>query len=126
MTIIRKYVQDILFYYIPPIALMGVIYLLSAQSSIPTGQTTLIDFFIKKIAHLTEYALLYFLWVRALKQSGKFNRWLFCWAFIITFVYAISDEFHQSFVPNRSPRLTDINIDTLGMIISYLRINKFV
>jgi VanZ family protein len=126
MKIIRKFVQDIIFCYIPPIALMGVIYLLSAQSSIPTGQTTLIDFFIKKIAHLTEYALLYFLWVRALKQSGKLNRWLFCWAFVITFVYALSDEFHQSFVPNRSPRLTDISIDTLGMIISYLRINKFV
>ncbi len=33
---------------------------------------------------------------------------------IIGFLYAISDEIHQSFIPNRSARAIDVFLDTLG------------
>ena len=38
----------------------------------------------------------------------------------IGILYAISDEFHQSFSPGRSPKVTDVYIDTLGVIVGAL------
>lgn len=37
-------------------------------------------------------------------------------------IYATSDEIHQSFVPGRSPMITDIVIDTMGVILGILLI----
>lgn len=34
---------------------------------------------------------------------------------IIGFLYAVSDEIHQSFIPNRSARIIDVFLDTLGV-----------
>ena len=41
-------------------------------------------------------------------------------SFIISFLYAISDEFHQHFVPGRSPEIRDVLIDSSGSIIGIL------
>ena len=38
----------------------------------------------------------------------------------IGILYAMSDEFHQSFSPGRSPKVTDVYIDTLGVIVGAL------
>ena len=35
-------------------------------------------------------------------------------------IYAISDEIHQSFIPGRSPQVTDVLIDTMGVILGIL------
>lgn len=37
-------------------------------------------------------------------------------------IYATSDEIHQSFVPGRSPMITDVVIDTMGVILGILLI----
>lgn len=37
-------------------------------------------------------------------------------------IYASSDEIHQSFVPGRSPMITDVVIDTMGVILGILLI----
>ena len=46
------------------------------------------------------------------------------WRILITIglwmLYAILDEFHQSFSPGRTPKITDVYIDTLGIIIGIL------
>ena len=39
---------------------------------------------------------------------------------LIGFIYACLDEFHQSFIPGRTPLFTDILIDTLGVIVGSL------
>lgn len=39
---------------------------------------------------------------------------------LICFVYALSDEFHQVFTPQRSPQIFDIAVDMVGVIISTL------
>ena len=39
---------------------------------------------------------------------------------VIGILYAISDEFHQSFSPGRTPKVTDVYIDTLGIILGVL------
>lgn len=46
------------------------------------------------------------------------------WRILITIgfgmLYAILDEFHQSFSPGRTPKVTDVYIDTLGVILGAL------
>ena len=39
---------------------------------------------------------------------------------VIGIIYATLDEFHQSFSPGRTPKITDIYIDTLGVILGIL------
>jgi VanZ family protein len=43
--------------------------------------------------------------------------WL-AWGLCI--LYAITDEYHQSFVPGRSPRGMDVGIDALGAVLGLL------
>lgn len=39
---------------------------------------------------------------------------------IIGIVYASSDEIHQCFTPGRGPLLTDVIIDTMGVLLGIL------
>lgn len=72
---------------------------------------------IRKIAHLSEYAvggiLLYDLFL-TFDINAKIQ---FIGAFSITTLYAISDEVHQLFVPGRSGRIIDVFIDMQGIIL---------
>lgn len=75
------------------------------------------DFVIRKIAHVTEYAILSLLVSRSLgitKETGAKPRVL---ATMTASIYALSDEFHQSFVPSRGATYTDVMWDTLGASI---------
>lgn len=84
---------------------------------------TLADFIVRKCAHFTEYFILYMLIYNALKESFSFKKAL-VFALLGVFLYASSDEFHQSFVPGRGPAFRDVLIDTsgglLGLIIMYI------
>src|SRR5262245_55694721 len=75
-----------------------------------------IHFFVRKAGHLTEYAILALLAARALRTSSKEllrERWFWV-SLILVIVYSLSDEYHQSFVPSRTPSIYDSMIDTLG------------
>ena len=48
------------------------------------------------------------------------NKWGFVITIVIGILYAMSDEIHQSFSPGRSPKITDVCIDTLGIIVGAL------
>jgi VanZ family protein len=75
-------------------------------------------FFCRKIAHLTEYGLLAMLAWRAFRHAGDpgrfWNRRPALAALALVFLYAISDEVHQAFVPSRQGAVVDVLIDTLG------------
>lgn len=75
------------------------------------------DFIIRKVAHVTEYAILSLFVNRSLgvnQESGRHPRII---STIIASLYALSDEFHQSFVPSRGATYTDVMWDTLGATI---------
>lgn len=84
-----------------------------------------INFIIRKLAHLTEYFILACLTISLLKEYTKKQKIIIITTIIFCFLYALTDEYHQSLVPGRSPLLTDVLIDTTGAIIStiiyYLR-----
>ena len=84
------------------------------QSSEATLAT--IHFVVRKGGHLTEYAILALLAARAFLTSSHEllrNRW-FWFALLVVVVYALSDEFHQSFVPSRTASIYDSMIDCVG------------
>ncbi len=81
-----------------------------------------IIFFIRKCAHVTEFALFTLLVWRAIRKPVRNDprpwSWPQAWLAIgIAFVYASSDEIHQRFVPNREGRFHDVLIDTGGAIL---------
>ena len=67
---------------------------------------------LRKVAHATEYGILAILLIMLLE--GKNKKYIFTIG--ITFLYACTDEFHQSFT-GRTSLFTDVLIDTLGAFI---------
>jgi VanZ family protein len=69
---------------------------------------------VEKSSHALEFGILAALLVRALASTGR-NRWrVFGVALAIAWLYALADEYHQSFVPGRSSDWSDILFDWLG------------
>ena len=103
---------------IAPLLLMGVIFYFSAQTS--SGDHPWWDVIVRKLGHVTGYALLTALWWWALR--GVVGRPLLI-AVCIAFAYACTDEFHQTFVSGRTGTPVDVAIDSIGMAIAALLIN---
>lgn len=88
-------------------------------------------FLVRKTAHFTEYAILGALFYLNLIQFPKLNSHIkkLLLPILFSFLYAITDELHQVFVPGRSAQFRDVLIDTLGAsfgaIITYLIIKLF-
>ena len=70
---------------------------------------------IRKCAHLTEYFILSLLILRGIRagRHGMRLAWAVL-AIVLVAGYASLDEFHQRFVPGRTPKVTDVLIDTTG------------
>jgi VanZ family protein len=83
---------------------------------------TFAHFIIRKLAHLTEYAILALLAARAFitsSQQSLRRRW-FLYGALLVAAYALSDEFHQSFIPSRTGTIYDSLIDITGGFIGLL------
>jgi VanZ family protein len=98
--------------WLPPLALMGLIFFFSAQPSLDSG-LGLIDQIGRKLIHFAQYALLCFLCWRALEPSTNRRRAVLL-AFVIASAYAATDEYHQSFVEGRHGTPVDWLIDSAG------------
>lgn len=110
MNKIRKFLK----YWFPPLAWAVVIFLFSSRAVPVTSEFYWNDFILKKTAHIIEYAILVILLYRAFTGGGKTKKQAMVFSFLLTLVYAISDEIHQSFVPGRESRIRDVIFDTIG------------
>ena len=72
------------------------------------------SFYIRKIAHLTEYLILGFLMFNLLKQYSVTNIY---YAIGLSILYSCTDEFHQLFINGRSGSIRDVLIDSIGILI---------
>jgi VanZ family protein len=97
----------------PPLALMGLIFLLSAQPDLSSGLGGW-DLVLRKLAHVTEYALLFVLWRRALPGLSP---WV---AAAVAIGYACTDELHQASVEGRHGAPVDVLIDTVGVGVGWV------
>ena len=103
--------------WLPSIFLMGVIFILSAQPASRLPVFGEYDLLIKKLGHALGYALLGLAYFFALPPRLRVGyRWLL--AFLMAILFALSDEFHQSFVEGRNSSLVDVLIDTAGAAVA--------
>jgi VanZ family protein len=113
MTVLRK-----LDPWLPPLAWMAVIFWFSAQPNLNSGLGW-IDHVGRKFIHAGDYALLCFLWWRALRTKiDRVTALAIAWG--IAFLYAISDEYHQTFVSGRHGSAVDVAIDSMGAALVVL------
>ena len=126
-------------YWLPVLVWMGIIFLMS--TGLGAGDNTsrilgpllkylfpgvgdetiaALRLVVRKFAHVVEYAVLSGLVWRALTKPGKKrgawdrrNAWL---TLVICTLYAASDEFHQSFIPDRVGTPVDVAIDVVGVV----------
>jgi VanZ family protein len=90
------------------VAWAALIFALSAIPSLSTGLGTW-DTILRKGAHLTEYAILGGLLLRALGRVWP--------ALLVGALYAVSDEIHQHFVRGRHASPLDVALDTAGVAV---------
>ena len=101
--------------FAPPLLLMGVIFFLSAQPDLNSGLGVW-DTILRKLAHMTEFGLLWFLWWRALGYGNQAAPAL------IAIAYAVTDELHQSTVEGRHASPVDVLIDSAGIALAILAV----
>jgi VanZ family protein len=94
--------------WLPVIVWAAVIFMFSAIPSLNTGLGTW-DLILRKGAHLTEYAILGALLLRAVGRALP--------AFAIAVGYAMTDELHQHFVRGRHAAPRDVLIDSVGIVV---------
>jgi VanZ family protein len=126
-------------YWLPVILWMGVIFWMSTEifsdqntsliiepvlhflmPGISGQNIDIIHGLIRKFGHVTEYFILGLLLLCAFR-AGSPKLWSWRWAFFtitIVLFYAVSDEFHQSFVSTRTASIVDVGIDTAGGIFA--------
>ena len=79
----------------------------------------IVEPFVRKLAHYTIYAIGGFLIYNALEKKNVKK------ALLIGILYAVSDEIHQVFVPERAGRIFDVCIDSLG-VLTGIYVYKFI
>lgn len=73
-------------------------------------------FFIRKLAHFSEYFILYILTYECFKEYNCPK--LIVVSVLFCVLYASFDEFHQLFVDGRCGQLSDVMIDSFGSSVS--------
>jgi VanZ family protein len=103
---------------LPPLALMALIFFLSAQPDDAVDRTFW-EVLIRKLGHVTEYFLLTLAWWRALDGLlGNVSPGVVAAAATVSILYAVSDEFHQTFVDGRNGTPVDVLIDSVGIALA--------
>ena len=100
-----------LYTWLPVVAWAALIFALSSIPHLGTGLGTW-DTILRKGAHVTEYAILGFLLVRAIGREAP--------AFVLGVAYAVTDEIHQHFVSGRHSSPIDVAIDSTGVFLGIL------
>ena len=134
-----KRMQRFLRYWLPVLIWLGVMFvgstgLLSAEQTsrvfvpflrwlkpdISAEALAQIHFVVRKLGHIFEYALLAMLLWRAMRGGTNLRirmSFVFAAVWLTCGVFAVSDEFHQSFMPSRTAASSDVLIDICGATI---------
>jgi VanZ family protein len=102
--------------WLPVVVWAAVIFVFSSVPSLNSGLGTW-DTILRKGAHITEFAILAALLVRATGSSA--------WAFGLAVAYAASDEVHQLFVRGRHGSPVDVAVDTVGIAIGLTVLDRW-
>lgn len=135
-------------YWLIVICWMGVIFFFSAQNAEQSNQSSgwvidklfsiqylssveqvadsfFMQFSVRKIAHFSEYLVLGILLFKAFEQGKLLNKNFVYKAFLVSVFYALTDEFHQAYIPGRSAQWQDVLLDCFGAFVGILCILFF-
>ncbi|MCK5413324.1 MAG: VanZ family protein [Candidatus Pacebacteria bacterium] len=110
--------------WLPVFLWCGLIYYFSSMPSLKSDFSNDVDFVLRKIAHMSEYGILTFLFFRASIGQKLYFKKAIVYSVIFSIVFAVTDEYHQLFVYGREGSLRDIFIDSLGVFFVAFLIYK--
>lgn len=120
-------IKKFIIYWLPPLLWMVFIFILSSRQRVNLTNKLVYNFLIFKTLHMIEYAILNFLLFRALYNISdkklKLRKKLL-YSVVLSVIYAVSDEIHQTFVPTREGKIRDLFIDTVGIFLMYIYIKN--
>lgn len=98
---------------------MAVIFYFSSLPGLRYSESNIpLEIFLRKGAHVVEYLVLTFLIWRVFYRSQKLSlRKALLYSFIFSFLYAASDEWHQTLVPQRAGKIIDVIFDSLSVLV---------
>ena len=112
--------------WLPPVLWAAMIYKFSSGTVPIASQIYWQDFAVKKIGHVILFAILAVLVYRALIGEGVNRKKAAILGVIISFLYGISDEFHQMFTQGREARFRDTVIDGYGAGVAMYLVYRFI
>lgn len=115
------FTSDFLRYHLPLFVMLVGIFILS---SIPSNNLPQLEFeFEDKLIHIGLFSILFLCFVWSLKHQKRFTllaRNYLILSLVFTILYGMLDEFHQSFVPNRTSDIYDWLADSVGALLTFL------
>jgi VanZ family protein len=109
--------------WVPAALVMAVIFVFSSIAGPDLPNLGLLDLVGKKMAHMVVYGML----AVALWYAFEWRRDLRRLAWLLAVLYAVTDEFHQSFTPGRHPWWLDVVVfDALGALLGLLLAGMFI
>jgi VanZ family protein len=111
----QSWLDRLLTLYVPPV-----------RELLTSSNLGELNHIIRKLAHFTEYAILttlgYWGWLKGLGRSPQTALRI---TLLISILFAISDEFHQRFVPGRTSLVTDVFVDCFGATVAALILRQW-
>jgi VanZ family protein len=109
--------------FLPVATVTGLIFALSAQRQLPEP---LGPDHTNVAGHFLVYAGLAVLLWWALAHREPTAGWPLIGAFLGAMAFALSDEWHQTFVPGRTPSLSDLGVDALGALCALVVVGLWI
>ena len=94
------------------------IFFLSRQPGLNSGFPQIWDLVLRKLAHISEYFILNVLLIKSFGSYSLSRKKILILSFSLALLYAISDEYHQSFIFGRQGTVRDVMIDGVGILLS--------
>jgi len=113
-----KILSRLAFRWLPVVFWMGIVLGIGTSTAIPTKDGDVLRWLVRKAIHVGEYAVLSFVFYRALAPGMRGfcpgRAWL---ALLFAVAFGGLDEWRQLFIPRRSGQLTDVGIDAVGAVL---------
>ena len=75
-----------------------------------------LNYIVRKLTHFGEFAILTYLWLRSIWTEPDRLKACLGWSMVFSVLYAVSDEVHQCYVPQRQGIWTDVIFDAAGAL----------
>lgn len=96
---------------------VGVIFWFSSQPDLSSGLETWKDWVLRKVAHLAEFFVLTYFWLRCFSAHRRWQPHQATAAAAFALAIASADELYQATVPGRHGSPIDVLVDVLGATI---------